>query len=204
MQPAISSGGVSSVDVAERESSRQLAVSIVMPCLNEAETLATCVRKALQVIREVNCPGEVVVADNGSTDGSQQIAVREGARSVNVPIPGYGAALLAGITAANGEYVLMADADDNYNFFDLPKFLKSLEAGADLASSLFTSQEGFLRNLQGKSQIWPLTQFLNAIDVEHRIAVLSRGYRVVYVDGEDKVIDLSLPNVALTLQSPRQ
>jgi len=110
-----------------------LTVTIVMPCLNEAETLATCIRKALAAIGEVGCSGEVLVADNGSTDGSQQIAVEEGARVVDVPVRGYGAALMAGIAAVQSKYVLMADADDSYNFFDLPKFIASLDAGADLA-----------------------------------------------------------------------
>jgi glycosyltransferase involved in cell wall biosynthesis len=125
--------GASSVCEAENNAPTQASVTIVMPCLNEAETLAICVRKALDAIREANCPGEVIVADNGSNDGSQQIAVEEGACVVHVPTRGYGAALLAGITAARGQYVLMADADDSYNFSDLPRFLAALEAGADLA-----------------------------------------------------------------------
>jgi glycosyltransferase involved in cell wall biosynthesis len=110
----------------------RVTVSIVLPCLNEAETLATCIRKALAAIGEANCTGEVVIADNGSTDGSQQIAIAEGARLVDVPSRGYGAALVGGIASARGEYVLMADADDSYNFFDLPKFLARLQSGADL------------------------------------------------------------------------
>ena len=93
-----------------------IAVSIVMPCLNEAETLATCVRKAIAAIGATGLEGEVLVADNGSTDGSQGIATREGARVVNVPVRGYGAALMAGIESARGEYILMADADDSYDF----------------------------------------------------------------------------------------
>jgi glycosyltransferase involved in cell wall biosynthesis len=110
----------------------ELTVTILMPCLNEAETLAFCVRQALAALRDNNVAGEVIVADNGSTDGSQQIATDEGARVVPVPIRGYGAALLAGIEAAGGKYVLMADADASYHFEHLPRFLPKLEEGYDL------------------------------------------------------------------------
>ncbi len=110
----------------------ELSVTILMPCLNEAETLAFCVRQAVAALRDNYIPGEVVVADNGSTDGSQQIAADEGARVVHVPIQGYGAALLAGIEAARGQYVLMADADASYDFGQLPRFLAKLEGGSDL------------------------------------------------------------------------
>jgi glycosyltransferase involved in cell wall biosynthesis len=107
-------------------------LTIVMPCLNEAETLAVCVDKALAALRENDIVGEVVVADNGSTDGSQQIAIDHGARVVPVPVRGYGAALNAGITAARGQYVIMTDADDSYNFAHIPRFLAELRNGADL------------------------------------------------------------------------
>ena len=107
-------------------------MTVVMPCLNEAETLAVCVDKALAALRENGISGEVVVADNGSTDGSQQIAIDHGARVVPVPVRGYGAALNAGITAARGKYVIMADADDSYNFAHIPRFLAELRKGADL------------------------------------------------------------------------
>jgi glycosyltransferase involved in cell wall biosynthesis len=110
----------------------ELTVTILMPCLNEAETLAFCVRQAVAALRDNNVTGEVIVADNGSTDGSQQIATDEGARVVDVPVRGYGAALLAGIEAARGKYVLMADADASYHFEHLPRFLPKLEEGYDL------------------------------------------------------------------------
>jgi len=109
-----------------------LTVTILMPCLNEAETLAFCVRQAVTALRDNNVAGEVLVADNGSTDGSQQIATDEGARVVNVPTRGYGAALIAGIEAARGKYVLMADADASYHFEHLPRFLPKLDEGYDL------------------------------------------------------------------------
>jgi glycosyltransferase involved in cell wall biosynthesis len=110
----------------------ELLVTILMPCLNEAETLAFCVRQAVDALRDNNVDGEVLIADNGSTDGSQQIAVAEGARVVNVPTRGYGAALTAGIEAARGKYILMADADASYHFEHLPRFLPRLDEGYDL------------------------------------------------------------------------
>ena len=107
-------------------------LTVVMPCLNEAETLATCIDKAHAALRANSIAGEVVIADNGSTDGSQQIARDHGARLIPVLIRGYGAALNAGILAARGKYVLMGDADDSYEFNHLPRFLEQLRNGADL------------------------------------------------------------------------
>jgi glycosyltransferase involved in cell wall biosynthesis len=107
-------------------------LSILMPCLNESETLAICVRKARAALEAHGIDGEVLVADNGSTDGSQAIAIAEGARVVNVPVRGYGAALLAGIQAADSKYILMGDADDSYDFSHAPRFLEPLRKGADL------------------------------------------------------------------------
>jgi glycosyltransferase involved in cell wall biosynthesis len=109
-----------------------LDLTILMPCLNEAETLTICIRQAARAIRDANLAGEVLVADNGSTDGSQAIALVEGARVVNVPTRGYGAALIAGIEAARGKYVMMADADASYHFEHLPRFLPKLDEGYDL------------------------------------------------------------------------
>ena len=109
-----------------------LDLTILMPCLNEAETLAFCVRQAAAAIAASGISGEVVVADNGSTDGSQEIARTEGARVVDVATRGYGAALIAGIEAASGKYVMMADADASYHFEHLPRFLPRLDEGYDL------------------------------------------------------------------------
>ena len=113
-------------------STDEIELSIVMPCLDEAETLAVCVDKAQGYLRRSGVVGEVIVADNGSTDGSQDIARAAGARVVDVPRRGYGAALMVGIGAAEGQYVLMADADDSYALEDLGGFLDELRAGADL------------------------------------------------------------------------
>src|SRR3977135_3100404 len=94
-------------------------VSIVMPCLNEAETLAACIQDAQQAIKKGGLSAEVIVADNGSTDGSQAIAKELGARRVPVARKGYGSALIGGIEAARGELVIMGDADDSYDFADI-------------------------------------------------------------------------------------
>ena len=110
-----------------------IEVSVVMPCLNESDTLAICIRKCHAALRAAGINGEVVVADNGSTDGSQDIARRMGARVVHVAERGYGQALRAGIAAARGRYIIMGDADDSYDFLELPKFVDSLRAGYDLA-----------------------------------------------------------------------
>lgn len=111
---------------------RQIELSVVMPCLNERETVGVCVRKAWVALREAGISGEVIVADNGSTDGSIAIAEAEGARVVHVGEKGYGSALKGGILAAQGEYVLMADSDDSYDFTHIPRFLSQLRSGADL------------------------------------------------------------------------
>ena len=107
-------------------------LSIVMPCLNEAETLATCIKKAQRSLDELKVAGEVVIADNGSTDGSPEIATALGARVIHVAEKGYGSALLGGIKAARGKYIIMGDADDSYDFTNLGPFLEKLRQGYDL------------------------------------------------------------------------
>ena len=112
--------------------SSTLELSILMPCLNEAETLAVCIKKALGFLRENGIAGEVIIADNGSSDGSQQIANAMGARIVHVAERGYGAALIGGIAAARGQFVIMGDADDSYDFTALLPFVEALRAGGEL------------------------------------------------------------------------
>lgn len=107
-------------------------VSIVMPCLNEAATLETCIKKARRWLSENEVAGEVIVVDNGSTDGSQTIATRMRVRVVAVQTKGYGSALMNGIAAARGRYIIMGDADDSYDFTDLSLFLEKLREGYDL------------------------------------------------------------------------
>src|SRR5215475_10449738 len=109
-----------------------IEISIVMPCLNEADTLETCIRKAQRALSENSIAGEVVIADNGSTDGSQAIAARLGVRVVHASTKGYGHALMTGIASARGKYVIMGDCDDSYDFLEVPKFLEKLREGYDL------------------------------------------------------------------------
>jgi len=112
--------------------STALDVSVVIPCLNEAKSLAFCVEKAITAFRKAGLRGEVIVADNGSTDGSIEIAKFNGAGVVRVPERGYGAALKAGIALARGTYIIMGDADDSYDFSEVPKFVEELRQGYDL------------------------------------------------------------------------
>ena len=107
-------------------------LTILMPCLNEAETLATCIQKAMGELARSGVSGEVLIADNGSTDGSQAIARGLGARVIDVPEKGYGAALIAGIAGARGRYVIMGDSDDSYDFSALDPFITKLRHGYDL------------------------------------------------------------------------
>ncbi|HMG28262.1 MAG TPA: glycosyltransferase family 2 protein [Acidimicrobiia bacterium] len=124
--------GVPRPTASRAETERTCGLSVVLPCLNEAETLATCVTKAQRAMKELGVDGEVVVADNGSSDGSQEIARRLGARVIDVPVKGYGSALSAGITAARSEFVLMADADDSYDLGEIGPFFDALHGGAEL------------------------------------------------------------------------
>jgi glycosyltransferase involved in cell wall biosynthesis len=108
-----------------------LELTILMPCLNEAETIQSCVGKAMGFLQRANIKGEVVVADNGSTDGSQALAQALGARIVPIPVRGYGSALMGGIQAARGKFIIMGDADDSYDFTALDPFVEKLRAGYD-------------------------------------------------------------------------
>jgi len=107
-------------------------LSVVIPCLNEADTLGICIEKVQRALREHRIDGEIIVADNGSMDGSQNIALRMGARLVEVQVKGYGNALMGGIAAAKGRFVIMADADDSYDLLEIPRFISKLREGFDL------------------------------------------------------------------------
>ena len=120
--------GSSAADTAKRSPE----VSVVMPCLNEADTLGTCIEKAQQAMREHGIDGEIIVADNGSTDGSIEIAQRLGARVVRIAARGYGNALMGGIAAARGAFIIMGDADDSYDFGEIPRLVDKWREGHDL------------------------------------------------------------------------
>jgi glycosyltransferase involved in cell wall biosynthesis len=109
-----------------------LEVSVVMPCLNEADTLGACIEKAQRALSAHHITGEIIVADNGSTDGSPAIAARQGVHVVHVEAKGYGNAMMGGIAAARGQFIIMADADDSYDFHDIPRFVERLRQGLDL------------------------------------------------------------------------
>jgi len=114
---------------APRPASRSVELTILMPCLDEAETIATCINKARGFLNRTGIDGEILVADNGSTDGSGELAREAGARVVRIAEKGYGNALIGGIAAARGRFVIMADADDSYDFSELDAFVESLRAG---------------------------------------------------------------------------
>ena len=142
-----------------------MELSIVMPCLNEAETVATCVSKAQRFLRDNGIAGEIVVADNGSTDGSQEIARDCGARVVPVTPPGYGSALMGGIAAARGKFVIMGDADDSYDFSELMRFVVKLREGYELVQGCRLPSGGgtVSRNAMPLSHRWlgnPMFSFL--------------------------------------------
>lgn len=118
--------------VAERTGTGEVELSVVIPCLNEAGTVGLCIERALAALRAAGVAGEVIVADNGSVDGSPDVAARLGARVVPVARKGYGSALMGGIAAARGRYVVMGDADASYDFGEIPRFLAKLREGYDL------------------------------------------------------------------------
>ena len=117
--------------IPRRDGNQEIEVSVVIPCLNEAQSVGICVKNARNAFKRLGVYGEVIVADNGSTDGSAAIAEREGARVVHQPVRGYGSAYLAGIGAAQGKYIIMGDADDTYDFSNLEPFITPLRDGFD-------------------------------------------------------------------------
>jgi glycosyltransferase involved in cell wall biosynthesis len=117
---------------AATSASEEIELSVVMPCLNESRTLTVCIQKARDAIRRLGVQGEIIIADNGSSDGSQAIAADLGSRVVYVEQRGYGSALRGGIAAARGRYIIMGDADESYDFAQIEPFLAKLREGYDL------------------------------------------------------------------------
>ncbi|GLZ52727.1 glycosyltransferase family 2 protein [Actinomycetospora sp. NBRC 106378] len=179
---------------------RGTELTVVLPCLNEAETLAVCVTKAQRSMAALGVRGEVVVADNGSSDGSQEIARNLGARVVDVPRRGYGAALAAGIEAARGEYVVMADADDSYALDDLGGFLERLRAGDDLVmgnrfrGGIATGAMPFLHRYLGNPVLSRLGRTMFRIPVGDFHCGM-RGFR------RDSIMDLELRTTGMEFAS---
>jgi glycosyltransferase involved in cell wall biosynthesis len=168
-----------------------IELSVVIPCLNEAETLGTCIRKARRALADHGVAGEVVVADNGSGDGSPEIAALLGARVVRVADRGYGSALMAGIAAARGRYVLMGDADDSYDFLELPRFLARLRDGYDLVQGCRLAAGGgrvmpgampFLHRWWGNPMFTALARGWFGAPV-HDVYCGMRGFRRSFYDG---------------------
>jgi glycosyltransferase involved in cell wall biosynthesis len=126
----------------QTEPTGAIELSVVIPCLNEGETLEHCIRKAQDALRDGNIKGEIIVADNGSRDDSVQIAERLGARVVHVTEKGYGNALMGGINAARGKFLLMGDADGSYDFAEAPRFVAKLREGFDLVQGCRLSAGG--------------------------------------------------------------
>jgi glycosyltransferase involved in cell wall biosynthesis len=127
----------------------EVELTILMPCLNEARTLETCIRKAQRFLQDSGVQGEVLVADNGSIDGSPEIAKAAGARVVEVALRGYGAALGEGSRQARGKFIIMGDSDDSYDFLNLGPFLEGLRAGNDLVMG-----NRFLHGIQAGAMPW--------------------------------------------------
>ena len=123
---------IESSDIAAESEVVPRLLSVVIPCLNEAENIELCVRSATSAMARSGIPGEVIVADNGSEDGSAELAEIAGARVVHEPLRGYGSAYRAGFAAAHGKYIVMADADQTYDFAEIPRFLAELQNGADM------------------------------------------------------------------------
>ena len=166
-------------------------VSVVIPCLDEAETIATCVAKSSRAMAEHGIDGEVIVADNGSRDGSRELALKAGARVVPASRRGYGAALQAGIAAARGRYVIMGDADDSYDFAEIPAFVARLREGYDLVQGcrLPPGRGRILRGAMPTLHRWLGNPFLTWVTRRFFASPLNdvycglRGFRREAVDG---------------------
>ena len=168
-----------------------IELSIVIPCLDEADTLAVCIEKTQSAIREIEIMAEIIIADNGSTDGSQDIAQRLGATVVNVSEKGYGSALMGGIAAARGKFIIMGDADDSYDFLEIPKFVEKLRKGYDLVQGCRLPSGGgvvkpgampFLHRWVGNPMFTFLAGFLFNSPINDVYCGL-RGFTKVHYDG---------------------
>ena len=165
-------------------SAASLELTVVIPCLNEARTIAGCVREAMGALAATGIAGEVLVADNGSTDGSPELAMQAGARVVPIAVKGYGNALRGGIAAARGRFILMGDADGSYDFSHLSRFVDRLRAGADLVMG-----NRFLGGIQPGAMPWknrhignPALSFIGRLFFHTRIGDFHCGLRAFSAD----------------------
>lgn len=157
----------------------KLELTILMPCLNEAKTLETCIKKAQKSLKENNIEGEVLIADNGSTDGSQEIARKCGARVVDVELKGYGSALIEGTKNAYGKYIIMGDSDDSYDFSNIMPFVEKLREGYDLVMG-----NRFKGGIEKGAMPWshkyigtPVLSFLGRVFYKSKIGDFNCGMR---------------------------
>ena len=164
-------------------------LSIVMPCLNEVETLATCIRKAQRSIARLDLEAEIVVADNGSTDGSQAVARELGVRVVDVARKGYGSALIGGIEAARGRYVIMGDADDSYDFEALEPLVERLRDGYDLVMG-----NRFAGGIEQGAMVWshrwvgnPVLTYISRVFFQTPVGDMHCGLRGFRKDAIDRL-----------------
>lgn len=177
-----------------------MELTILMPCLNEAETLEICIKKAKTFLAESNIDGEVLIADNGSDDGSIDIATRCGARVINVPRKGYGSALIAGTKNAAGKYVIMGDADDSYDFLSLMPFVEKLREGYDLvmgnrfAGGIDKDAMPFLHRYLGN----PVLSFLGRLFFKSKIGDFHCGLRGF---NRDRILELGLQTTGMEYAS---
>jgi glycosyltransferase involved in cell wall biosynthesis len=178
----------------------EVELSVVLPCLNEIETLAKCINKAKECMERLGVVGEVIVADNGSTDGSIQVAESNGALVVHVLEKGYGSALMGGITAAQGKFVIMGDADDSYSLDELDGFIESLRAGNDLVMGnrfggvINKGAMPFLHKWLGN----PVLSFLGRLFFKSDIRDFHCGLRGF---NTQKIIDLNLQTTGMEFAS---
>ncbi|MEN9404012.1 MAG: Undecaprenyl-phosphate 4-deoxy-4-formamido-L-arabinose transferase [Verrucomicrobiota bacterium] len=170
-------------------SAAELELTVVMPCLNEALTIMGCVSEAVAALAAAGIAGEVLVADNGSTDGSQALATKAGARVVPIATKGYGNALRGGIAAARGRYILMGDADGSYDFSHLPRFVERLRAGADLVMG-----NRFLGGIQPGAMPWknrhignPVLSFIGRLFFNTKIGDFHCGLRAFSAEAYRKM-----------------
>ncbi|MEL6105619.1 MAG: glycosyltransferase family 2 protein [Planctomycetota bacterium] len=171
----------------------EFELSVVMPCLNEADTVEICVEKAVKAMADAGIEGEVVIADNGSTDGSQDLAIAKGARIIPVAERGYGAALMHGIESSHGKFVLMGDADDSYDFLEIPKFITELRKEYDLVQGCRLPRGGgrvipgampFLHRWFGNPVLSWLVRFMFRIPI-HDVYCGMRGFTREHYDRLD-------------------